>query len=308
MGKDGHLTIDDFVVASMNQYRNLSDAVIKTMFSHLDSDDDGWITPDDAFAALQPSGIHITVKELRKLFDKYGVKRRMGETNEGKGALTPSSLLSRLSSLRLNPAPFCIVEECSLQRVRKRVARCVAGLQLDSLTLRHLCNVLTWQCASAGLMTYHEFHELMMPSVSQRYTHELDNIVSAFRNNNNNSNPFNKLARRIVAENAPPSKDIEKIKAAFLAMDKDDSGTLTMAELTQGVRSAGYVVSDSDLNRLFKELDTDGTGLVRYHEFVAGAIDTNILLGDSLLRWVFDFMDDDDSDTITTANLKVRGS
>jgi Ca2+-binding EF-hand superfamily protein len=44
MGKDGYLTIVDFIVASMNQYRNLSDAVIKTMFSHLDSDDDGWIT------------------------------------------------------------------------------------------------------------------------------------------------------------------------------------------------------------------------------------------------------------------------
>jgi Ca2+-binding EF-hand superfamily protein len=86
MGSNGHLTIDDFVVASMNQYRNLSDAVIKNMFSHLDSDDDGWITPEDAFGALQPSGIHITVKELRKLFDKYGVKRRMGETQEGKGA------------------------------------------------------------------------------------------------------------------------------------------------------------------------------------------------------------------------------
>lgn len=87
MGRDGQLTIDDFVVASMNQYRNLSDAVIKNMFSHLDTDDDGWITPDDAYNALQPSGLHITLKELRKLFDKYGVKRRMGETQAGKGAL-----------------------------------------------------------------------------------------------------------------------------------------------------------------------------------------------------------------------------
>lgn len=155
-------------------------------------------------------------------------------------------------------------------------------------------------------MTYHEFHELMMPSVSQRYTHELDGIVSAFRNNNNNNNPFNKLARRIVAENAPATKEIERIKNAFLAMDKDGSGTLTLEELSKGVRTAGYVVSDQDLKRLFKELDTDGTGLVRYHEFVAGAIDTNILVGDSLLRWVFEFMDDDDSNTITGANLKAR--
>lgn len=154
-------------------------------------------------------------------------------------------------------------------------------------------------------MTYHEFHELMMPSVSQRFTHELDTIVVAFRNNRSDK-PFNKLARRIVAENAPPTKAMERIKAAFYAMDKDRSGTLTLEELSLGVRQAGYVISDHDLKRLFLELDTDGTGLVRYHEFVTGAIDSNVLLGEDLLRWVFDFMDVDDSNTITGENLKVR--
>ena len=91
-------------------------------------------------------------------------------------------------------------------------------------------------------MTYHEFHELMMPSVSQRFTHDLDGVVSAFRNNKANNNPFNKLARRIVAENAPPSKDIERIKKAFTTMDRDGSGTLTMDELTKGVRAAGAML------------------------------------------------------------------
>ena len=86
MGADGDLSIDDFIVASMNQYRHLSDAVIKTMFAALDTDGDGWITADDAFQALQPTGVHLTVKELTKLFDKYGVKRRLGETSSESGA------------------------------------------------------------------------------------------------------------------------------------------------------------------------------------------------------------------------------
>ena len=64
MGKDGQLTIDDFVVASMNQYRNLSDAVIKTMFSHLDADDDGWITAQDACAAAT-GDVLMTVDQSR---------------------------------------------------------------------------------------------------------------------------------------------------------------------------------------------------------------------------------------------------
>ena len=93
MGADGDLSIDDFIVASMNQYRHLSDAVIKTMFAALDADNDGWITAEDAYEALAPTGVHLTVKELTKLFDKYGVKRRLGETRESSGArfrlLTP---------------------------------------------------------------------------------------------------------------------------------------------------------------------------------------------------------------------------
>ena len=156
-----------------------------------------------------------------------------------------------------------------------------------------------------GIMTYHEFHELMMPSVSQRLTNDLDGVVSAFHNNREQT-PFQKLVRRIVAENAPPTKEIERIKKAFHRLDKNKSQTLTREELSLGVRQAGYVVSDDDLDRVFKELDTDGTGLVRYHEFVAGAIDHNILVGENLLRWVFDFMDDDDSNTITGDNLRVR--
>lgn len=87
MGKDGELSIEDFIVATMNQYRNLSDQVIKTMFRVMDTDRDGWISAEDAFDALNPTGIHVTKKELRRLFEKYGVKRRLGESHATSGAL-----------------------------------------------------------------------------------------------------------------------------------------------------------------------------------------------------------------------------
>lgn len=87
MGKDGELSIEDFIVATMNQYRNLSDQVIKTMFRVMDTDRDGWISAEDAFEALHPTGIHVTKKELRRLFEKYGVKRRLGESHATSGTL-----------------------------------------------------------------------------------------------------------------------------------------------------------------------------------------------------------------------------
>lgn len=86
MGSDGELSIEDFVVAAMNQYRNLSDAVIKTMFASLDGDNDGWITAQDAFDALHPAGIPLSVEELARLFDRYGVKRRLGGAKNSSGA------------------------------------------------------------------------------------------------------------------------------------------------------------------------------------------------------------------------------
>lgn len=86
MGKDGELSIEDFIVATMNQYRNLSDQVIKTMFRVMDTDRDGWISAEDAYDALHPTGIHVTRKELRRLFEKYGVKRRLGESHGTSGA------------------------------------------------------------------------------------------------------------------------------------------------------------------------------------------------------------------------------
>lgn len=99
MGPDGDLSINDFIVASMNQYRNLSDAVIKTMFRALDKDDDGWITAEDAFEALQPTGVHISVRELTKLFDKYGVKRRLGDAHAQTGARPHLRVLCRAQSV-----------------------------------------------------------------------------------------------------------------------------------------------------------------------------------------------------------------
>lgn len=87
MGTDGELSIEDFIVATMNQYRNLSDPVVAAMYRLMDTDDDGWVSAEDAFEALHPTGIHITVEELERLFDKYAVKRRIGQNAKECGTL-----------------------------------------------------------------------------------------------------------------------------------------------------------------------------------------------------------------------------
>jgi arginyl-tRNA--protein-N-Asp/Glu arginylyltransferase len=79
---DIEMTAADFIVATLNQYRNLSDTVIKEMFNTMDKDKDGWITAADAYQALNQK-IHMKEEELAKLFRKYLVKRhrRVGNDN-----------------------------------------------------------------------------------------------------------------------------------------------------------------------------------------------------------------------------------
>lgn len=90
MGEDGELSIEDFIVATMNQYRNLSDPVVSAMYRLMDADNDGWVSAEDAYEALHPTGIHITVEELARLFDKYAVKRRIGQNAKECGMLLSS--------------------------------------------------------------------------------------------------------------------------------------------------------------------------------------------------------------------------
>jgi Ca2+-binding EF-hand superfamily protein len=154
-------------------------------------------------------------------------------------------------------------------------------------------------------MTEMEFRDLMLPQVSQRLTQDLDTVVSAFHYNREQT-AWQKLARRIIAENAPEARDMAKIRSAFHKLDRDGNGTLRISELATGIKQAGYMVSEEDLKRVFDELDTDGTGQVHYKEFVAGALRHDVLVEKAVLHWVFDYIDDDDSKTITRQNLEVR--
>jgi hypothetical protein len=113
MGTDGELSIQDFIVATMNQYRNLSDPVVMSMFRVMDTDDDGWVSAEDAYEALHPTGIHITVEELERLFDKYAVKRRIGDNAKECGVLSefpsfPVSPFAPVSGYSMNHATLSL--------------------------------------------------------------------------------------------------------------------------------------------------------------------------------------------------------
>ena len=63
--------------------------------------------------------------------------------------------------------------------------------------------------------------------------------------------------------------DSEKeILDAFKALDKDDSGTISAAELRDIMSSQGEKFTEEEAEEIFREADTDGDGQINYEEFV----------------------------------------
>jgi len=66
-----------------------------------------------------------------------------------------------------------------------------------------------------------------------------------------------------------PEKDIAELRALFESMDVNNSGTLTVKEIMEGMKKKGLEVpSEKDI----AQMDTDGSGTVNYSEFIAASM------------------------------------
>ncbi|CAD1469697.1 unnamed protein product, partial [Heterotrigona itama] len=57
-------------------------------------------------------------------------------------------------------------------------------------------------------------------------------------------------------------------KEAFMLFDKDEDGTITMAELGVVMRSLGQRPSETELRDMVNEVDQDGNGTIEFNEFL----------------------------------------
>ncbi|XP_044002135.1 calmodulin-A-like isoform X2 [Aphidius gifuensis] len=61
---------------------------------------------------------------------------------------------------------------------------------------------------------------------------------------------------------------VAEFKEAFMLFDKDEDGTVTMAELGVVMRSLGQRPSETELRDMVNEVDQDGNGTIEFNEFL----------------------------------------
>ncbi|CAK9041140.1 unnamed protein product [Durusdinium trenchii] len=95
----------------------------------------------------------------------------------------------------------------------------------------------------------------------------------------------------------------KQVRDAFLQIDKDRSGTITINEFKQAVEQ-NLDIDDETLEKAFKALDANHKDEVNYHEFLAAMVASRIHLHDHLLKVAFRRFDVDNSGYITVENLQ----
>ena len=94
-------------------------------------------------------------------------------------------------------------------------------------------------------------------------------------------------------------KEIIKLKQAFLAIDKDNSGEIEQEEIPKIFNELNIEASDTELKNIFSSMDFHCDGKVNYSEFLAATISTINFNKEEKLWSAFKYFDTTDSGYIT---------
>ncbi|KAL3611450.1 hypothetical protein D5086_002470 [Populus alba] len=99
-------------------------------------------------------------------------------------------------------------------------------------------------------------------------------------------------------------EEIMGLKEMFKGMDTDNSGTITLEELKQGLAKQGTKLSEYEAKQLMEAADADGNGIIDYDEFITATMHMNRMDREEHLYTAFQHFDKDNSGYITTEELE----
>ncbi|XP_022995040.1 calcium-dependent protein kinase 34-like [Cucurbita maxima] len=116
-------------------------------------------------------------------------------------------------------------------------------------------------------------------------------------------NKFKKVALRVIA-GCLSEEEIMGLKQMFKNIDIDNSGTITLEELKQGLAKQGTKLSEYEVKQLMEAADADGNGTIDYDEFITATMHLNRMDREEHLYTAFQYFDKDNSGYITTEELE----
>ncbi|KAK6272592.1 hypothetical protein POUND7_009675 [Theobroma cacao] len=131
----------------------------------------------------------------------------------------------------------------------------------------------------------------------------LDNAVLTRLKQFKAMNKFKKVALRVIA-GCLSEEEIMGLKEMFRGMDTDNSGTITLEELKQGLAKQGTKLSEYEVKQLMEAADADGNGTIDYDEFITATMHMNRMDREDHLYHAFQHFDKDNSGYITTEELE----
>ncbi|KAG5238544.1 calcium-dependent protein [Salix suchowensis] len=131
----------------------------------------------------------------------------------------------------------------------------------------------------------------------------LDNAVLSRLKQFKAMNNFKKVALRVIA-GCLSEEEIMGLKEMFRGIDTDNSGTITLEELKQGLAKQGTKLSEYEVKQLMEAADADGNGSIDYDEFITATMHLNRMDREEHLYTAFQHFDKDNSGYITTEELE----
>ncbi|GAA0153999.1 non-receptor serine/threonine protein kinase [Lithospermum erythrorhizon] len=131
----------------------------------------------------------------------------------------------------------------------------------------------------------------------------LDNAVLGRLKQFKAMNKFKKVALRVIA-GCLSEEEITGLKQMFKGMDEDNSGTITLEELKEGLSKQGTTLSEYEVKQLMEAADADGNGTIDYEEFITATMHMNKMDKEEHLYTAFQYFDKDNSGYITTEELE----